>query len=188
MTNNYLALSGSVRSILEALGEDINRPGLRRTPERAAKALLDLTSGYNIAASDILNDALFPCDSTGLVLQKNLEFYSLCEHHLLPFFGHIHVAYLPNKNIIGLSKIGRIIDLYARRLQVQEQLTHQIADALNELIKPHGLAVMISASHLCMMMRGVKKQGSETITSEFLGLFKSDQNLRSEFFSSLKNS
>jgi len=187
MTFNKSNLSQAFARILESLGENLERPGLLRTPDRAAQALLDLTSGYEMSPTDIINNALFPSESTGMVIQKNLEFYSLCEHHLLPFFGRIHVAYLPDKNIIGLSKVGRIIDVFAKRLQVQEILTHQVAHAINNLVKPHGVAVMAEASHLCMMMRGIEKQGSMTLTSEYLGLFSNDSALRAEFVSAVRS-
>ena len=185
-TSNKSNMREAFTSILESLGENLDRPGLLRTPDRAAEALLDLTSGYKISPADIINNALFPSESTGMVIQRGLEFYSLCEHHLLPFFGRIHLAYLPDKNIIGLSKLGRIIDIFAKRLQVQETLTHQIAHALNNIIKPHGVAVIIEASHLCMMMRGVKKQGSFTITREYIGRFNDDPIVRSEIISAVK--
>jgi len=184
---NQIQISDSIHNILKLLGENLDRPGLIKTPTRAASALQDLTSGYRMSPTDILNNALFPCDSQGLVVQKDLEFYSLCEHHLLPFFGRIHVAYTPNKNIIGLSKIGRLIDIFSRRLQVQESLTHQITHAINNIVKPHGVAVIIEASHLCMMMRGVKKQNSLTLTSEYLGNLSTDPMLRSEFQAMIKN-
>jgi GTP cyclohydrolase IA len=179
-------MSMAVKEILSLLGENPLRSGLKDTPERVALSLLELTSGQGFSALDLLNDAIFPCPSSGMVLQKGLEFYSLCEHHLLPFFGRIHLAYLPDKNIIGLSKLGRIIDIFAKRLQVQETLTHQIAHALNNIVKPHGVAVIIEASHLCMMMRGVKKQGSLTITREYIGRFNDDPIVRSEFISAVK--
>lgn len=185
-TSNKSNMSQAFTVILESLGENLDRPGLARTPDRAAQALCDLTSGYKISPTDIINNALFPSQSSGMVVQRGLEFYSLCEHHLLPFFGRIHVAYLPDKNIIGLSKIGRIIDIFAKRLQVQEILTYQIAHAINNLVKPHGVAVIAEASHLCMMMRGIQKQGSMTLTSEYLGRFNDDTALRSEFISAVK--
>lgn len=179
-------ISRAICSMLQSLGEDLERPGLVDTPQRAAQAFLDLTSGSRTTPSDIMNGAVFPCQSSGMVVQKGIEFYSLCEHHLLPFFGRIHVAYLPDQKIIGLSKVGRIIDIFARRLQVQEMLTHQIAHAINDFVKPHGVAVVVEASHLCMMMRGVKKQGGLTLTSEYIGLFKNDLALRSEFAATIK--
>lgn len=180
------SLKDAVAKILISLGENLDRPGLVETPRRVAEALLDLTSGNGIAASDLVNNAIFPCNSMGMVLQKEIEFYSLCEHHLLPFFGHVHVAYIPDQKIIGLSKVGRIIDIFAKRLQVQENLTHQILDSIHDLLKPKGIAVSIEAQHFCMMMRGIKKQGSITQTNEYRGLFEEDINLRLEFLRAIK--
>lgn len=180
-------ISRAFSSVLESLGENLDRPGLIETPDRAAQAFVDLTSGSRITPSDIMNGAVFPSESMGMVVQRGIEFYSLCEHHLLPFFGRMHVAYMPNQKIIGLSKVGRIVDIFAKRLQVQEALTHQVAHAINDLVKPHGVAIMVEASHLCMMMRGIKKQGSTTLTSEYLGVFKSDPVLRTEFVQLIKN-
>lgn len=179
-------LSQACRQMLVGIGEDVERFGLKDTPDRFSRSITELTEGYGISPMDVVKDAIFPCESDGLILQKNLEFYSLCEHHLLPFFGKAHVAYLPNKKIIGLSKIGRIIDIFSKRLQVQENLTHEIALAVDSVIKPLGVAVVIEAEHFCLMMRGVKKQHSRTITSEFLGLFKSDPLVKKEFLDSIK--
>ncbi len=176
----------AVAEILSALGENTERTGLKNTPERVAKSLTELTSGYKITPRDILNDAIFPCQSTGMIMQKDIEFYSLCEHHLLPFFGHVHVAYLPNKKIIGLSKVGRIIDIFSKRLQVQEHLNHEIVTCLDEILEPEGVAVAIEATHFCMMMRGVRKQKSTTYTTEFRGAFSQNYELRQEFLSSIK--
>lgn len=176
----------AITTILQELGESISRPGLKDTPRRVAKSLKDLTSGQLVRPSDVVGDGIFPCTSNGMVTQRHMEFYSLCEHHLLPFYGQVHVAYLPDQKIIGLSKIGRLVDVFAKRLQVQEYLTHQIAHALNDLIAPKGVAVVIEAHHFCMMMRGVKKQGAQTVTSEFLGAFSTDQTLRQDFLSSCK--
>jgi GTP cyclohydrolase I len=184
--NREEIIARAISTVLSALGEDTSRSGLEDTPKRVATSLLDLTSGQGISPSDIVGDAIFPCDSQGMVLQKNIEFYSLCEHHLLPFFGRVHLAYLPNKRIIGLSKIGRIIDLFAKRLQVQENLTHQIATAIDNLLTPMGVAIMIEAHHFCMMMRGVNKQGASTTTSEFTGIFRNDHILRADFLHALK--
>lgn len=177
----------ATRQILTALGENTHRPGLMETPERVARSLKELTSGYNQSARDVAGDALFPCQSSGMILQKNIEFYSLCEHHLLPFFGHVHVAYFPSRKIIGLSKVGRVIDVFAKRLQVQEQLNHEIAQALHDLLDPRGVAVSIEANHFCMMMRGVKKQDGLTFTSEFTGVFDSNPELRKEFLAAIRN-
>jgi GTP cyclohydrolase I len=179
-------MSMAVKEILSLLGENPLRSGLKDTPERVALSLLELTSGQGFSALDLLNDAIFPCPSSGMVLQKGLEFYSLCEHHLLPFFGQVHVAYMPDKNIIGLSKVGRIVDIFAKRLQVQENLTHEIAQAINDIVKPKGIAVVVEAQHFCMMMRGIKKQGSTTRTTEYRGSFEADANLRLEFMQMIK--
>jgi GTP cyclohydrolase I len=176
----------AIKNILDSLGEESTRDGLKETPKRVAKSLIELTSGMTYTAEDIAADAIFDCDSDGLILQKNLEFYSLCEHHLLPFFGRVHFAYVPNKKIIGLSKVGRLIDIFAKRLQVQEKLTKEIITALDEVLRPRALAVIIEASHLCMMMRGVKKQGSTTLTAEYLGDFKTNHELRRELLDIIK--
>lgn len=179
-------IEGSIAKILNALGEDSARPGLRDTPKRVARSLKELTNGYGMSPADIVGDAVFPCEASGMILQKGIEFYSLCEHHLLPFFGQVHFAYLPDKKIIGLSKIGRLIDVFAKRLQVQENLTHQVADAMMKLLNPKGVAIVVEASHFCMMMRGVKKQNGCTITCEYTGEFKTDHQLRSNFLEAIK--
>lgn len=165
---------------LELLGEDPQREGLVKTPERMAKAMQYLTQGYGISAIDILNSAKFSEDISEMIVVKDIEIYSMCEHHMLPFFGKAHVAYIPNGWITGLSKIARVVDVYARRLQVQERLTTQILDAIKESLQPLGVAVVIEASHLCMMMRGVQKQNSVTTTSAFWGEFEKNET-RSEF-------
>lgn len=165
---------------LELLGEDTKREGLLKTPERMAKAMQYMTQGYGISALDILNSAKFSEDISEMIVVKDIEIYSMCEHHMLPFFGKAHVAYIPNGWITGLSKIARVVDVYARRLQVQERLTTQILDALKESLQPLGVAVVIEASHLCMMMRGVQKQNSVTTTSAFWGEFEKNET-RSEF-------
>lgn len=170
-----------VRRILLQLGEDPERDGLKKTPERVDRALRYLTSGYHTDAHQLLNGALFNVAYDEMVIVKDIEVFSLCEHHLLPFFGKCHVAYIPNGKIIGLSKIPRLVDMYARRLQVQERLTTQIAETINSKIKPRGVAVVIEAQHLCMIMRGVEKQNSIAVTSSMLGSFKDDQNTRNEF-------
>jgi GTP cyclohydrolase I len=175
-------LESLVREQLLEIGEDPDREGLRRTPLRVAKAMDFLTSGYSTSLDDVVNSALFDAEGADeMVLVKGVEFYSMCEHHMLPFFGKATVAYLPNKQIIGLSKIARIVDLYARRLQVQERLTNQVADAVERILDPHGVAVTIEGKHLCMMMRGVQKQDSSMTTSAMRGTFKSDARTRSEF-------
>ena len=170
-----------IRSILTELGEDTSRDGLIKTPERVDRSLRYLTSGYQKSADELLNGALFDVAYDEMVIVKDIEIFSLCEHHLLPFFGKCHVAYLPNGKIIGLSKIPRLVDMFARRLQVQERLTTQIAETIREKIHPKGVAVVIEAQHLCMIMRGVEKQNSVAITSSMLGVFKGDQNTRNEF-------
>ena len=170
-----------IRSILQSVGEDPSRDGLLKTPERVDRAFRYLTSGYAKDADSLLNGALFNVAYDEMVIVKNIEVFSLCEHHLLPFFGTCHVAYIPNGKIIGLSKIPRLVDMYARRLQVQERLTTQVAETINSKIRPKGVAVVIEARHLCMIMRGVEKQNSVAVTSSMLGSFKDDQNTRNEF-------
>jgi GTP cyclohydrolase IA len=176
----------SFLALLEAIGEDPEREGLRRTPCRAARAFEFLTNGYRQNLDEIVNGAIFESDASEIILVKDIELYSMCEHHLLPFIGRAHVAYIPNGKVIGLSKVARIVDVFARRLQIQEQLTVQIADALMKTLKPTGVAVVIEAKHLCMMMRGVEKQNSIMKTSCLLGSFKDDARTRSEFLSLLK--
>ena len=173
-------LKESYRSIIENVGEDPEREGLLKTPERVAKAMQFITQGYNMNAADILNSAKFHEHYSEMVLVKNIELYSLCEHHMLPFFGKAHVAYIPNGCITGLSKIAHVVECYARRLQVQERMTHQILDVIQETLKPLGVGVVIEAQHLCMMMRGVQKQNSVTTTSAFSGQFMKNET-RSEF-------
>jgi GTP cyclohydrolase I len=167
-------------SIIESIGEDAKRQGLLDTPERAAKAMQFLTHGYHLDAEEILRSALFDEDYSEMVIVKDIELYSLCEHHMLPFFGKAHIAYIPNGQIVGLSKIPRIVDIFARRLQVQERLTDQIVNTINKVLKPQGVAVVIEAAHMCMMMRGVQKQNSVTTTSAFRGTFKNNET-RNEF-------
>jgi GTP cyclohydrolase I len=171
------------KKIIEATGEDPTREGLKDTPKRAAEAMKFITQGYTHSIEEIVNGALFSSDTDEMVLVKNIELYSLCEHHLLPFIGKCHVAYLPNKKIIGLSKIARIVDLYARRLQVQENLTKQIAQTIFSVTDAKGVGVIIEAQHLCMMMRGVEKQNSVMTTSVMLGSFREDSRTRGEFLS-----
>jgi len=167
-------------SIIKEIGEDANRDGLVKTPERAAKAMQFLTQGYEQDATEILKSAMFKETYDEMVIVKDIELYSLCEHHLLPFFGKAHIAYIPNGHIVGLSKLPRIVDVFARRLQVQERLTEQILECINDTLKPQGVAVVIEASHMCMMMRGVQKQNSVTTTSGFKGAFKNIET-RTEF-------
>jgi len=173
--------------IITSLGEDINREGLQKTPQRAAKAMQFLTQGYHQDIQKIINGALFETDMEELVILKNIELYSLCEHHLLPFIGKCHVAYVPQGKILGLSKIARVVDLFARRLQVQETLTKQIAECLMQVTGAAGVGVIIEAQHLCMMMRGVEKQNSIMNTSVMLGDLRKDSNLRAEFLNALTN-
>jgi len=170
-----------IRQLLLNLGEDPSRGGLARTPERVERSLAELTSGMRQTPEEVVGKGVFEEDCSEMVLVKDIEFYSLCEHHLLPFFGRVHVAYIPDKKVIGLSKIPRIVDVFAKRLQVQERMTVQIATALNEIISPKGVGVVADASHLCMMMRGVQKQNSTTMTSCLLGGFRTDFRTRNEF-------
>lgn len=174
-------LEGHVHAILEALGEDPGREGLVRTPERVAKAYRWMTRGYHISVADVVGDGVFDESHENMILVRDIELYSMCEHHMLPFFGKAHVAYLPAGKIIGLSKLPRIVDVFARRLQVQERLTDQVADAVMDVLHPHGVGVVIEASHLCMMMRGVEKQNSTTVTSALRGVFRDDARTREEF-------
>lgn len=176
-------MAASVRQILDSLGEDSGREGLLKTPERVAKAYQFLTQGYQQDAQKILRSAMFNEQYSEMVLVKDIEVYSLCEHHMLPFFGKAHVAYIPNGRIVGLSKIPRVVDVFARRLQVQERLTEQIRDSIHDTLQPLGVAVVIEAQHLCMQMRGVSKQNSVTTTSAFTGIFMSDPKTRKEFIS-----
>jgi len=176
------------REILTRIGEDTSRDGLLRTPERMEKAMAFLTRGYNMNVTDVLHGALFDVEYDEMVIVKDVEFFSMCEHHLLPFFGKAHIAYVPNGKVIGLSKIARLVDVFARRLQVQERLTRQIADAIAEAIDPQGVAVILEAQHLCMMMRGVEKQHSSTVTSAMLGVFKTQLQTRNEFLSLVRRS
>jgi GTP cyclohydrolase I len=180
-------LEDAYRTLLEAIGEDPDRQGLSRTPIRAARALEFLTQGYRQNLDQIVNDAVFDSAASEIILVKDIELYSLCEHHLLPFIGRAHVAYIPNGKVIGLSKVARIVDIFARRLQIQENLTTQIAESLMNCLEPSGVAVVVEAKHLCMMMRGVEKQNSIMKTSCLLGSFKDDARTRSEFLSLLKD-
>ena len=175
-----------IRKLLTELGEDPNREGLRDTPKRVAKAYEFLTSGYRADIDQVLNNALFTVDYSEMVIVKDIDFYSLCEHHLLPFFGKCHVAYIPTSKVIGLSKIPRIVDVFARRLQVQERLTNQIADTIRDTIKPLGVAVVMEATHLCMSMRGVEKQNSFAVTSAMHGAFRTSSRTRMEFLELIK--
>jgi GTP cyclohydrolase IA len=177
-----------VAKILAEVGEDVEREGLERTPDRVEKALRYLTSGYEQDAKEILNDAMFVEDYDEMVIVKDIDFSSLCEHHLLPFLGKCHVAYMPGRKIVGLSKIPRLVEMFSRRLQVQERLTTQIASTINEVLQPRGVAVVMEAVHLCMLMRGVEKQNSKAITSAMLGSFRDRPETRAEFMDLIKSS
>ncbi len=180
-------MEDAVIGFLKSIGEDPEREGLKKTPERFTKAFKFLTEGYNINPQKVVNNAIFHEKYEEMILVKDIEFFSLCEHHLLPFFGKIHIAYIPNGKIIGLSKLARIADIFARRLQVQERMTEQIADTLVELLAPRGVAVVVEAKHLCMVMRGVQKQNSQMITSAMRGEFLSNTNTRTEFLKLVRN-
>jgi GTP cyclohydrolase IA len=175
-----------IARLLAALGEDPSREGLRDTPKRVEKSLRFLTSGYDADIDEVINNALFTVDYSEMVIVKDIDFYSLCEHHLLPFFGKCHIAYIPKQRVIGLSKIPRLVDVFARRLQVQERLTHQIAQVIEEKIAPLGVAVVMEGTHLCMSMRGVEKQNSFAVTSAMLGAFRENARTRSEFLELIK--
>jgi GTP cyclohydrolase I len=181
-------IAGSVRRMLAVLGEDPDREGIRATPVRVEKSLRFLTEGYAMDPRQVIGGAMFAQECDEMIVVKDIELYSLCEHHLLPFFGKAHVAYIPNGHIVGLSKIARVVDIFARRLQVQERLTTEIAGALDDVLKPRGVGVVVAAAHLCMMMRGVQKQNSQTVTSCLRGLFRSDERTRSEFLNLVHSS
>lgn len=180
-SKNIESLKKHYSKVLKLLGEDPSREGLIKTPERVAKAMQFLTQGYEMNATEILQSAMFSEDYSQMVLVKEIEFYSLCEHHLLPFFGKTHIAYIPDGNIVGLSKLPRVVDAFSRRLQVQERLTNEIRDCIQDTLKPKGVAVVMEARHLCMQMRGVEKQSSLTTTSAFSGAFLESEKTRSEF-------
>ena len=180
-------VAAHMRDILEIIGENPSREGLVRTPERYEKALRFLTSGYSTSLEEIVNEAVFSVKVDEMVMVKDIEFFSMCEHHLLPFFGKVHVAYLPKDKVIGLSKIPRIVNMFARRLQLQERMTQQIAEAVESAISPRGVAVLVEAQHFCMMMRGVEKQHSGTVTSNMLGDFRKSKATRDEFLSLVKS-
>ncbi len=183
MPQQGVSLAERMREMLEMLGEDPSREGLVRTPERYEKAMRFLTCGYSANLVELVNNAIFQVECDEMVIVMDIEFFSMCEHHLLPFFGKVHVAYLPKDQVLGLSKIPRIVDMYARRLQLQERLTQEIADAIAGVISPRGVGVLVEARHFCMMMRGVEKQHSGTITSTMLGAFRSNKATRDEFLS-----
>lgn len=182
-------LAENIAALLELLGEDPDREGLLGTPSRVAESLRFLTEGYAFDPSTIVGDALFPVDGyDDMVVVKDIAFYSLCEHHLLPFFGRVHIGYVPNERVVGLSKLPRLVDAYSRRLQVQERMTREIAEAINTAVNPRGVGVVVEGRHLCLEMRGVEKDNSQTVTSCLLGVFRSDQRTRSEFLSHIQQS
>jgi GTP cyclohydrolase IA len=180
-------IEAAISSLLASVGEDPQRDGLRNTPARVARMYAELLSGYHIDPMTLINGALFEVDYDEMVVVKSIEYYSLCEHHLLPFYGHAHVAYIPRNKVLGLSKIPRVVDMYARRLQVQERMTRQIADFLEGVLHPQGIAVVVEGAHLCSMMRGVKKANARMVTSSLMGRFKSDARTRAEFFEHIRN-
>ncbi|NDJ85183.1 MAG: GTP cyclohydrolase I FolE [Chloroflexi bacterium] len=185
---NQGAIEQSVRTILESVGEDPDRDGLLKTPDRVARMYDELLAGYRTDPEKLINDALFDVDYQDMVIVKDIEFYSLCEHHMLPFIGKAHVAYIPNGKVVGLSKIPRIVDLFARRLQVQERMTKQIAEFMMAVLKPHGVAVVVEGAHMCAMMRGVKKANARMITSAMQGVFRDDVKTRAEFMDHVERS
>jgi len=180
-TKELIGLEEAARSILVNIGEDPNREGLLKTPERVAKAFQFFTEGYHISIEDIINEAVFDEDHDEMVIVKDIEIYSLCEHHMIPFFGKVHIGYCPNKKVLGLSKFARIAEMFARRLQIQERLTKQIAGAIMDILDPAGVGVVIEAHHMCMSMRGAQKTGASTVTSAMMGVFRTDPRTREEF-------
>ncbi|MCL4870921.1 MAG: GTP cyclohydrolase I FolE [Anaerolineae bacterium] len=186
LDDNQAAIREAMRAVLQAVGEDPDRDGLVGTPDRIARMYEEILAGYQVDPYQLLNNALFDVEYDEMIIVKDIEFFSLCEHHMLPFFGRAHVAYIPSKKVIGLSKIPRIVEMYARRLQIQERMTRQIAELIQEILDPQGVAVVIEGSHLCSMMRGVKKEHARMVTSTMLGAFRSAFKTRNEFMSHLR--